>query len=77
MKNFVVEFAPNMRLMEGYETISGKTAKEAIEKRFGKPVKRVSWANAADCDFIITTGTYDPEENIIHRQGNRMCFNIL
>ena len=77
MKNFVVEFAPNMRLMEGYETISGKTAKEAIEKRFGKPVKRVKWEDAADCDFIVTTGTYDAEENIIYRQGNKMCFDFI
>ena len=77
MKNFVVEFAPDMRLMEGYETISGKTAKEAIEKRFGKSVKRVRWKDAADCDFIVTTGTYDPKANMIYRQGNKMCFDII
>lgn len=77
MKNFVVEFAPDMRLMDGYETISGKTAKEAIEKRFGKSVKRVKWEDAVDCDFIVTTGTYDPKANMIHRHGNKMCFEII
>lgn len=77
MKSFVVEFSPNMRIMEDYETIIGKTAKDAIEKRFGKPVKRVRYEDAENCDFIVTPGTYDSKVNIIHRQGNRMCFNIL
>ena len=77
MKNFVVEFAPNMKLMDSYETISGETAKEAIERRFGKSVKRVKWENGACCDFIVVTGTYDSKINMIHRQGNKMCFEII
>ena len=77
MKNFVVEFAPNMKLMNGFETISGKTAKDAIEKHFGKSVKRVGWEDAADCDFIVTTGTYDSDANMIYKQGNKLCFNII
>ena len=77
MKNYVVMFAPTVKLMDNFEIISGKTAKEAIEKRFGKPVKRVRWEDAADCDFIVTTGTYDSNANVIYRQGNKMCFNII
>ena len=68
----------NNNLFGGYENIQGKTAKEAIEKRFEKKFKRLTGEQGRYANIIVLKGTYNKDRNEIQYKGKytSLCFGI-
>ena len=64
-------------LLYGYETIEGKNAKDALQKRFGKNFKRLTKEEGRCANVILIKGYF--ENNTIHctSNGARLCFGIV
>lgn len=64
-------------LLYGYETIEGKTAKDALLKRFNKNFKRLTGEQGRYANVILIKGYF--ENSTIHYTGNgaRLCFGIV
>jgi len=59
-----------------YENITGKTPRDALNLRFGKPFKRLTGDAAGFAEIIIVKGTYCPKTNTVKPKGRyvRLCY---
>jgi len=65
------------RLFNDYETITGKTAKEALKNHFRRDFQRLFGEDGRYADAIIVKGTF--ENNVIRYIGmyQQLCFKAL
>jgi hypothetical protein len=66
-------------LLYDYETIKGKTPKEALKKHFNREFKRLTGDAGRYADVILIKGYYDEEHNIIRYTGRyqTLCYGLV
>lgn len=67
------------KVMYEYENIVGKNPKDALQKRFTTPLRRLTGDNGRYANVIISKGSYNKETNSIHYDGNgaMLCYGII
>lgn len=60
-----------------YETIEGRTPKEALKSHFNKEFQRLTGDAGRYATVILVKGTYDKEKNNLHYSGRyqQLCFS--
>lgn len=82
MEQFVITFNQidnGNSLNYGYETILGKNAKDALQRRFNKPFNRAYGEAGRYADIIIVKGVYSAETRSIKCNSTKytqLCFAV-
>lgn len=64
------------KLVYDYETISGKNAKDALKKRFGKDFTRLTGDAGRYANVILVKGYYANGRIHLANRGVSLCFGI-
>ena len=66
-------------MLYDYETIEGKTPKEALKKHFNREFQRLTGDAGEYADVILVKGYYDEERNTIHCAGRyqTLCYGLV
>lgn len=74
MEKYVVTFNNKRNLLDDYEVIEGKTAKDALKKAYGKEYNRLTGDSARYADIILIKGEMRGNNIVYKGRYTQLCF---
>ena len=77
INSYIIMYNNQGNILDDYDTIQGKTPKDALKKAFNEDYERLTGDAGRYASIILIKGTYHDNNIYYEGRGSRLCFGVV